>query len=140
MLSYTLNKIIHRRRFRKIIGTLVLIAVVISQMIVPIEREGGGPIKTWFDGVWWTSTTLTTVGYGDFVPVTTAGKIIGMCLQLTGAILFGVSIAMIGSIINRSQEEFNWKRTQDRLDKIEQSLERIEKQGTFLVKKEEKIE
>lgn len=136
MVFYTLNKIIERRRFRKLISLLIFIALVLSQMIVPIERSAGGSIQTWFDGIWWASTTLTTVGYGDLVPITTAGRLIGMCLQLTGALMFGVSIAMIGSILTRTQDEFNWKRNQDRLDKIEEALERIEKQSAFLVKKE----
>lgn len=136
MFFYTLNKIIERRRFRKLISLLIFIAAVLSQMIVPIEREAGGSIQTWFDGVWWASTTLTTVGYGDLVPITTLGRIIGMCLQLTGALMFGVTIAMIGSILNRTQEDFNWRRNQERMDKIEQTLERIEKQTSFIVKKE----
>lgn len=136
MLFYTLNKVIHRRRFRKLIILLLFLSAVLSQMIVPIEREAGGTIQTWFDGVWWTSSTLTTVGYGDYVPITAAGKVIGMCLQILGATMFGVTIAMIGSVINRSQEEFNWKRNQDRLDSIEQALDRIEKQTAFMVKKD----
>lgn len=137
MLFYTLNKVLHRRRFRRLIALLAFVSLVLSQMIVPIEREAGGTIRTWFDGIWWASTTLTTVGYGDYVPISVVGKIIGMCLQVTGAMMFGVTIAMIGSIINRSQEEFNWKRNQDRLDKIEETLARIEKQTSFIVKKED---
>lgn len=137
MILMTFNKLIHRRRFRKLILLLAFIVLVLSQMVVPIEREAGGPIKTWFDGLWWGTTTLTTVGYGDYVPITVPGRIIGMALQLTGALMFGVTIAVIGSIINRTQEEFNWKRNQDRLDEIERTLERIERQSSFLVKKEE---
>lgn len=137
MLPLTINRLIHRRRFRKLIVLLAFIVLVLSQMVVPIEREAGGPIQTWFDGLWWASTTVTTVGYGDYVPITVAGRVIGMALQLTGALMFGVSIAVIGSIINRTQDEFNWKRNQDRLDEIERTLERIERQSSFLVKKED---
>jgi voltage-gated potassium channel len=140
MLLVTLNKAIHRRRFRKLILTLGFIVLVLSQMVVPIEKEAGGPIQNWFDGLWWGTTTLTTVGYGDYVPITVPGRVIGMMLQLTGALMFGVTIAMIGSIINRTQEEFNWKRNQERLDQIEQTLERIEMQSGFLVKKEADVE
>lgn len=138
MWFYTLNKLIERRRFRKLISLLIFVCIVLSQMIVPIEREAGGRIQTWFDGVWWASTTITTVGYGDYVPISPAGKVIGIALQLTGAVMFGVTIAMIGSILNRSQEEFYWRRNQDRLDQIEQTLERIEKQSSFIVRKEDK--
>lgn len=39
---------------------------------------------TIFDGVWWAFVTGATVGYGDFVPLTIAGRIIGVLLILTG--------------------------------------------------------
>lgn len=37
-----------------------------------------------FDGVWWAFVTGATVGYGDFIPLTTFGKIVGILLILTG--------------------------------------------------------
>ncbi|KFN02767.1 potassium channel protein [Bacillus clarus] len=39
---------------------------------------------TWFDGIWWSLVTIFTVGYGDFVPHTMLGKLIGMSLILLG--------------------------------------------------------
>jgi voltage-gated potassium channel len=39
---------------------------------------------TIFDGVWWAVVTGATVGYGDYVPLTTVGRIVGIILILTG--------------------------------------------------------
>lgn len=40
---------------------------------------------TIFDGVWWAIVTTSTTGYGDFVPTTVKGKLVGMLLIFTGA-------------------------------------------------------
>lgn len=39
---------------------------------------------TWFDGIWWALVTTFTIGYGDFVPHTPIGRLIGMLLILLG--------------------------------------------------------
>jgi len=48
-------------------------------------------------GMWWALETVTTVGYGDVVPQTTAGKLIGSLLLLGGLAFLTVIIAMITS-------------------------------------------
>jgi voltage-gated potassium channel len=40
-------------------------------------------VSAW-DGVWWAITTVTTVGYGDVAVSTDGGRIIGICLMITG--------------------------------------------------------
>ncbi|MFF1557516.1 potassium channel family protein [Streptomyces sp. NPDC058279] len=49
----------------------------------------GASIRTFGDAVWWVSETLTTVGYGDVVPVTTMGRLIAVVLMLCGLALLG---------------------------------------------------
>ncbi len=50
-----------------------------------------------FEGLWWVMTTVTTVGYGDYSPVTTAGQLYAMFLYIFGIGLIGV---VIGKIID----------------------------------------
>jgi voltage-gated potassium channel len=40
---------------------------------------------SWFDGIWWAIITMSTVGYGDFVPTSNEGRIFGIVLILVGA-------------------------------------------------------
>lgn len=49
----------------------------------------GGNITTAEDALWWALVTTTTVGYGDYYPVSTAGRIIAGFLMVTGIGLFG---------------------------------------------------
>ena len=48
-------------------------------------------------GMWWAIQTVTTVGYGDVVPGSTAGKVIATCLMLGGLSLFAVVTGAITS-------------------------------------------
>jgi voltage-gated potassium channel len=48
-----------------------------------------------FEGLWWAVVTLTTVGYGDFVPRTVPGRIMGMAVMFSG---LGLVSAITGSL------------------------------------------
>ncbi|WEB54811.1 potassium channel family protein [Bifidobacterium breve] len=49
--------------------------------------------------LWWAFVTVTTVGYGDFSPVTFQGKIIAVVLMFTGIALIGIATATLASWI-----------------------------------------
>jgi hypothetical protein len=44
---------------------------------------------------------------------------------------------MLSMSMNRNQDEFNWQRTQERFERIEKMLERIDKKTNFMVTKEQ---
>lgn len=48
-----------------------------------------------FIGLWWVMTTVTTVGFGDYSPITNAGKVFGLFLYLTGIGLIGIILGKI---------------------------------------------
>ncbi len=56
--------------------------------------EGGvGAVDSFMDAVWWAMATATTVGYGDVVPSTTAGRLIAMALMVVGIGFLGVFLS-----------------------------------------------
>merc|ERR1711871_206140 len=58
--------------------------------------EEPSPFRSIPSAFWWFFTTTTTVGYGDFFPTTTAGKIVGMLNFLAGIILIALPVTIIG--------------------------------------------
>ena len=85
----------------------VLLIYVASLAILDTERlEPDSKITTFGDALWWSLTTVTTVGYGDLAPVTGVGRVIAALLMLGGISLVGVVTATLASwIVQRVAEE-----------------------------------
>ena len=67
-------------------------------------------IRTFGDAWWWALTTMTTVGYGDMVPVTTTGRAVAAALMLGGIALLGTVTATLASWLSdrvRAEEASN---------------------------------
>jgi hypothetical protein len=54
------------------------------------------------DALWWATTTVTTVGYGDRYPVTTEGRIIAVALMLVGVAVVGAVTGSVARMDGRS--------------------------------------
>lgn len=67
----------------------VLLLVVGSLSILQVETAPEANIKTADDALWWSMTTITTVGYGDRYPVSAEGRMIAAILMCAGVGLFG---------------------------------------------------
>jgi voltage-gated potassium channel len=63
----------------------------------------GGRVHSFFDALWWSLSTITTVGYGDIYPVTTAGRIIGGFTMIVGISTFALVTAKIAQFLVRSE-------------------------------------
>ena len=56
-------------------------------------------ITTLLDAFWWVSATVTTVGYGDVVPVTEIGRMMGIGLMFVGISIIGTIISSFGAFL-----------------------------------------
>ena len=82
-------------------------------------------VSAW-DGIWWAITTVTTVGYGD-VPVTTdGGRIIGICLMLTGIGFVAVLTAAAAERFVRSRRA-EARAIEAQLDEILRRLDSLDR-------------
>lgn len=69
-----------------------------SSTVYLAENSKNRQFSSIFDGLWWAIVTMTTVGYGDKVPETTLGKIIGFLVMFSGVILVSMFTATVSSI------------------------------------------
>ncbi|PIE42445.1 MAG: Ion transport protein [Gammaproteobacteria bacterium] len=96
----TLIKVIKResRAFFSVIFMLIIILIISSSFIYLVERdvqpEAFGSIP---QSMWWTMVTLSTVGYGDAVPITPLGKILGGFIMLVGIGIVALPAGILAS-------------------------------------------
>ncbi|MFE0457430.1 potassium channel family protein [Streptomyces sp. NPDC058914] len=81
-----------------VVGAVVGLLMFGSLAVLSVERDSpDGNIRTLGDALWWSFTTMTTVGYGDHAPTTGLGRMIAVGLMLSGIALLGVVTANIAA-------------------------------------------
>ena len=107
----TLSRVI-ADEYRALLGALLVMVVLLlfaSAVIYFLEREAQpnvfGSIPA---AAWWSLATLTTVGYGDVVPMTPMGRVFGGVVMLLGVCMFALPIAIIatGFSLESSRHQF----------------------------------
>jgi voltage-gated potassium channel len=87
----------HRPTFRAIVA-IVVITSLAAALIAAVEAKHNEGLNNYWDAFWWVMVTISTVGYGDRVPVTPLGRIIAMFMMFVGVALLSVITATISSI------------------------------------------
>ena len=82
--------------------TLITSAVAFT---IAEDVGDGRRINSFFDALWWSAATITTVGYGDIYPVTGAGRIIAVFTMLIGVSTLAVVTARIAQFLLTSDKE-----------------------------------
>ena len=98
---------------------ITLVAGVAAWILSP---KGFGSLG---DTLWWAAQTVTTVGYGDVVPATTGGRLIGVAIMVVGV----AAVSLITALVTSSFITYQQGRTGGELDRHHQlvdSLARIE--------------
>lgn len=95
-----IDDVIRAKKDELIISFIIILKVLfISSTIMYYCENTAQPDK--FSSIpetmWWAMMTLTTVGYGDVVPVTVAGKVISAIISLIGICLFALPTAILAS-------------------------------------------
>lgn len=101
----TAHILLQRTGRLSIMNTLPAIVTATSLLVVMgalavLDAERGAPnaeITNFGDALWWSTVTVTTVGYGDLVPVTAVGRSVTAALMLVGISLIGAVTASVSA-------------------------------------------
>lgn len=80
------------------LGLLIVCSTLVFHVEHDVQPEKFASIP---DAMWWGLATLTTVGYGDVVPVTPVGKLIGGLMMIFGLGMFAIPIGIMASAFSR---------------------------------------
>ncbi|MEJ2738732.1 MAG: potassium channel family protein [Dehalococcoidia bacterium] len=121
---------IHRSRLLYLLTVTVVLVVISSATIFFLEKDApGAQINNFSDALWWSISTVSTVGYGDIVPNGVIGRIIGMILMVIGIGIMTALISQISATLVQSRLEKNKassKLKNSMISEIKRSLDNIE--------------
>ncbi len=93
-------------RNRKLFAAGVVLYIILIYIITVFEcADPNANIKSFTDALWYSVVTLTTVGYGDYFPVTLGGKILGLFIILGSLGILGYLIGEVTYRINTYMEK-----------------------------------
>ena len=115
-----------------VVGRLALAVTTVSVVVVLgggtalWVLEAGHPdasLRSWGDAVWWALSTMTTVGYGDLVPLTTAGRLVAAVVMVVGVAVIGAVAAVVALTVARQVAHEEERALEAEADVLEQRLE-----------------
>lgn len=124
---------VQRRWLRYLLPAAALVAVLAGGGFAAFESH---TVESFWQGLWWSLSLMTTVGFVGAEPTTTAGRILSAVLMLSGFALLAMTTAAVASLFVREDEEPEERamrafeeRTLQELRALHDRLERIESHG-----------
>jgi len=131
---HIISQLFRQRTLRKILTSLLFLSISLAILVIPLEAgKPGAKIHNLEDSIWWTISTITSVGYGDVVPVTFEGRVLGMLLQVIGVVFTSSIIGSLVVQLHRKRDNYEWERISRKLDQISENLEETKKKTDFII-------
>ena len=117
----TIDVYMKKTHLDEILGVTLL--VILSSTLGLYLFDPG--INSMFDSLWFVLSTITTVGYGDIMPQSGAGRIIGLITLIVGVLIFSTITGAIASYFARRvlmNEDFNITEHDDNIELLKEDL------------------
>ena len=119
------REILKRRAVGGSLAAAVSAIAIATIAVALIERSSDGQISDWGTALWWALATITTVGYGDVVPETLFGRIIGSLLMIVGIGVFGILTANVAGWFVGKEQDKKQEQILAELQKVQEELQAL---------------
>jgi voltage-gated potassium channel len=129
--SYRMLSLVVRDRpgnaFASVLLTVFLLVTFASLGSLLLEHGPESNIRSAEDAIWWSMTTITTVGYGDHFPTTIQGRLLAMGVMLCGVGLFGTLSGLVSSWLvgSNRRESVQLADLRQQMLEIQERLDRV---------------
>ena len=97
---HVITEVINGKR-QQLISSVFIISVLMlasSLCMYSLEHEAQPEVfRNAFSGIWWSASTLLTIGYGDIYPITTMGKVLGIIISCLGVGMVAIPTGIISA-------------------------------------------
>ncbi|MDI6881903.1 MAG: ion channel [Methanothermobacter sp.] len=124
--------------------SLFISSLLLFTILFFLEESPVNPaVNTYEDSLWYVLQTLTTVGYGDIIPVTVLGRLTGVMVMLSAIVATSlITASATSTLIEKFREEqdkileerrYQLKKFEERIDEFQKRLEKIEEYNRKLI-------
>ena len=128
VVTFLLRKPLTIGRAAGVIASITVLAMIAGGVVIHFTDPKNFPDIG--DGLWWSVQTVTTVGYGDLVPTSTTGRIVGAAVMIVGiGFLTVITASITSAFVEAARRRLEGGRTDAlsaKLDQISARLDTIE--------------
>ena len=112
------------RAVRTIVVVAIVMVLIAGLLVRLLEPE---TFTSYGLSCWWAVTTVTTVGYGDIVPESSEGRIVGAALMLIGVSLIPLVTSVAVSILTAKRARLQHDEQAAQLRRLEERLDQMQR-------------
>ena len=97
---HVITEVLRGKRQQLLSSVFIILTLMLASSLCmySLEHEAQPEVfRNAFSGIWWSVSTLLTVGYGDIYPITTAGKIFGIVITFLGVGMVAIPTGIISA-------------------------------------------